>query len=144
MKLILLEKYLVPFLEAYECAAQNHIFPSALAVVESEKKDSWTWFIVQMQDRIVSMMYRLKIVQPCQTNSVLTRVKVIVVACSTLTFISYYMRRHDMTLHSYISGQATLLARCRIHLDITFQVFKTVFVDSLPCQGSFNLSSLKK
>lgn len=37
------------------CDMQNHIFFIAFVVVESENKESWDWFLVQLPDEIVDM-----------------------------------------------------------------------------------------
>lgn len=51
----LISKYFGILLVACACDAQNHIFLIAFAIVESENKGSWTWFLVQVRNEMINM-----------------------------------------------------------------------------------------
>lgn len=58
----LTSKYFGTLLAVCRCDAQNHIFPITFAIVESENKDSWTWFLTQMRDEIINMKTNIVII----------------------------------------------------------------------------------
>lgn len=45
-------KYFSILLVPCACEGQNNIFSIRFAIVESENKDSWTWFLIQVLERI--------------------------------------------------------------------------------------------
>lgn len=61
-------KYFGTLLVAYTCNPQNHIFPSRLsfAIVESENRDSWTWFLIQLLEEIFNRKHHVIIISDRQ------------------------------------------------------------------------------
>lgn len=58
----LTSKYFSILLVACVGDAQNHIFPIAFTIVESENKASWTWFLAQMRNEIIDMKTNIVII----------------------------------------------------------------------------------
>lgn len=58
----LTEQYFGTLLSACACDAQSRIFPIAFAVMELEKKDSWSSFLVQTWDGIIGIVSDVDIV----------------------------------------------------------------------------------
>lgn len=58
--------YFGTLLVAYTSKAENHIFPVASAVVQTENKDSWSWFLTQMWDAIIDMEHDLVVISDRQ------------------------------------------------------------------------------
>lgn len=59
------KKYFGTFLMACTTNTEN-IFPTAFLVVESENRESWSWFFVQMCDAIIDMDQDLVIISDRQ------------------------------------------------------------------------------
>lgn len=55
-------KYFGTHLMAYASDAEIHVFLVTIAVVESENKGSWSWFLFQMHDAIMKMEHDLVII----------------------------------------------------------------------------------
>lgn len=59
-------KYFSILLVPYACEGQNNIFSITFAIVESENKDSWTWFLIQVLERIFNTKHDVIIISDRQ------------------------------------------------------------------------------